>query len=187
MIQIRVEKMAYIRSDADIAQLGFAEIHGERRFSITIGRYEADSISAFLAGTKLPRPLTHDLLKNVIETLEAALIKVAIMDMESGLFKTLLYLQKGIDVITLEARTSDAVALMLRCDAPLFIEEKLLAKIAHKPEEVQPSLEELVANGVAYHSLETPVLQELLNKMLREENYEAAVEIRDILKSREQS
>lgn len=103
------------------------ETGGERLLPIWIGPAEASAIAMQLAGIKMRRPLTHDLLKNVIDGLDAKVTKVVINDLVGQTFHAEIYLQRGQSVIKIDARPSDSIALALRVKSPIFVEEKVLA------------------------------------------------------------
>jgi len=100
---------------------------GRRLLHIVIGIFEADAIKMQVAGVKLPRPLTHDLLRNVIEGLGAHLDRIVIDKLaENTFFAKLVITQKDGEVVQIDSRPSDAIALALRADAPIFVEEEVL-------------------------------------------------------------
>jgi hypothetical protein len=96
---------------------------------IWIGPAEAASIALALRGEKYQRPLTHDLTCTIIDGLDARLDKVVITDQREGTYFGKLYLQRDQDLIGIDARPSDCIALALRCDAPIFLAEKVLEAV----------------------------------------------------------
>ena len=102
---------------------------GDRKLDIQIGPFEAHAIVAVLEGKLPDRPLTHDLLKSVIERFEAYVHRVAIDDLWNGVYYAKIYFRWGKDEIEVDARPSDAVALALRFDAPIFVSDKLLISV----------------------------------------------------------
>ncbi len=100
--------------------------HEKKVLPIAIGPLEAQAIALVLQGEIPPRPLTHDLLRTVIEELEAVLEKIVITDIRDNTFYAELYLLQGDKVIILDTRPSDAIALALRCDTPIFMEQKMV-------------------------------------------------------------
>jgi len=99
----------------------------------------AQAIARELAGERFPRPLTHDLLATIVEGLHARVTRVVISDLQESTFFANLILEKDGEVISIDARPSDSIAVALRCNAPLFVAEKLLTEGA--PQE-EPSEEE---------------------------------------------
>ena len=103
------------------------EKNGSRVLPIVIGIYEADAIKLKISGVELPRPLTHDLLQNIIRELEAELEMIVIHKLRQGTFFAKLVLKTGNgENKEVDARPSDAIALALRSKAPIFAEDSLL-------------------------------------------------------------
>jgi bifunctional DNase/RNase len=95
---------------------------------IWVGLYEANAIALQLEKIKTPRPMTHDLLKNVIGELEAEVEKIVITELRENTFYAVIHLRKGGAALAIDSRPSDAIALALRVDAPIFVEEEVIAK-----------------------------------------------------------
>ena len=93
---------------------------------ISIGPLEAQAIALILQGEVPPRPMTHDLLKTVCETLGGILEKVVITDIRESTFYAEIYLQHNDETVIIDSRPSDALALALRCDTPIYMENKLV-------------------------------------------------------------
>ena len=106
--------------------LWLRESGGARVLAITIGAREAESIGWALEGVEFPRPMTHDLLRDVIEVLGASVERVCITKVENGTFHADLVLRRGADELSVSARPSDAVAVAVRTGVPLFAEEDVL-------------------------------------------------------------
>lgn len=99
---------------------------GERKLPMLIGPFEAQAISLPLEGTQPDRPMTHDLLRNIVERLEANLDRVVIDDLWNGIYYAKLYFRRGAEEIEIDARPSDSVALAVRFDAPIYVSEGIL-------------------------------------------------------------
>jgi bifunctional DNase/RNase len=99
---------------------------GERKLPILIGPYEAQAISLPLEGTRPDRPMTHDLLRNVIDRLNATLDRVVIDDLWNTIYYAKLYVRKGDEELEIDARPSDAIAMAVRFEAPIFVSEGIL-------------------------------------------------------------
>lgn len=108
---------------------------------ILIGPSEAYAISQGLEGKKLPRPMTHDLLKNTIEALGATVDRVVIHDLREETYYARIYLSSERGDVDLDARPSDAIALALRVDAPIYISEELAAKAVQSNRAEDPEME----------------------------------------------
>jgi hypothetical protein len=99
---------------------------GNRKLPILIGPYEAQAISLPLEGTRPDRPMTHDLLRNVIDRFNASLDRVVIDDLWNTIYYAKLYLRKGDEELEIDARPSDAIAMAVRFEAPIFVSEGIL-------------------------------------------------------------
>ena len=93
---------------------------------IWIGVFEANAIVLFLEGVELTRPMTHDLLKSVIESSGAHLRKVEITDVRDNTYYAVLHMERGGGAFTVDSRPSDAIALALRCDVPIVVADGVL-------------------------------------------------------------
>lgn len=102
------------------------EVDGVRFLPIWIGGVEAQAIAFALQGTVTPRPLTHDLMRDILEGLGTAVLRVVICDLRDGTFYADLVLDHDGDEITISARPSDAIALAVRIGAPLFAAEEVV-------------------------------------------------------------
>ena len=99
---------------------------GQRVLPIWVGIFEANAIALQMENVSTPRPMTHDLLRNVIEDLKGEVTKVLISDLKENTFYALIYVQAGADLVAIDARPSDAIALALRTRAPIFVEETVI-------------------------------------------------------------
>jgi bifunctional DNase/RNase len=104
------------------------EIDGERTLPIWIGFLEATAIASELEGIQFSRPMTHDLLKNIMETVSVKIDKIEVCDLRNNTYYALIHIAYDGKAITIDARPSDALALSLRVDAPIFVEEKVIDK-----------------------------------------------------------
>ena len=93
---------------------------------IWVGIFEANAIALQIENVATPRPMTHDLLRNVIGDLHATVQKVVICDLQDNTFYALIYLSVAGDIVAIDARPSDALALALRTRAPIFVEETVI-------------------------------------------------------------
>jgi len=99
---------------------------GQRVLPIWVGIFEANAIALQIENIATPRPMTHDLLRNVIEDLKAAVQKVVVCDLQENTFYALIYLAVNGDVMAIDARPSDAIALVLRTRAPIYVEDSVI-------------------------------------------------------------
>lgn len=125
MIQVRVAHLGLDRA-SNTPVVILQEHEGERVLPIWIGPAEANAIAMELAGMKFSRPLTHDLIKQVIVGLGADLRKVIITQVKDNTYYAELHIYRGDAVIQVDARPSDSIAVALRLKAPIFTSEELL-------------------------------------------------------------
>ncbi len=95
---------------------------------IWVGVFEANAIALELEKTATPRPMTHDLLRNLAKGLGAKVSKVVVSDLREDTFYATIWMRQGEEVVTVDARPSDAIALALRWDCPIFVATKILGK-----------------------------------------------------------
>jgi hypothetical protein len=112
------------RTDTPVVIL--QEVSGKRVLPIWIGRAEARAIAMELANQKFQRPLTHDLMKTIIQGLDARIRKVSIMELKSNTFYAKIFIEKGDEIVGIDARPSDSIALALRAKSPIFVAEALV-------------------------------------------------------------
>ena len=99
---------------------------GQRVLPIWVGIFEANAIALQIENVTSPRPMTHDLLRNVIEDLKATVDRIVICDLQDNTFYSLVYLTRNGDTLAIDARPSDAIALALRTRAPIFVEDAVI-------------------------------------------------------------
>ncbi|MER2598183.1 MAG: bifunctional nuclease family protein [Caldilineales bacterium] len=110
------------------------EANGERFLPIWIGPFEADSITIELQGREVPRPVAHDLLKHIIYLLDAEVTRVLINDLASDTFYARIILRSEGEELEVDSRPSDAIALAVRCSAPIWVAEHVMDRAAIVPE-----------------------------------------------------
>jgi uncharacterized protein len=108
------------------------EVDGDRQFPIVIGIFEATSIERRIKGIQTPRPLTHDLIVHLIEQLEGEPDSVVINDLREGTYFAELRIRRGGELISIDSRPSDAIAVAVTCEPPLpiFVVEEVLDEAA---------------------------------------------------------
>jgi bifunctional DNase/RNase len=99
---------------------------GTRTLPIWVGMSEANAIALQIENIATPRPMTHDLLRNVIHDLKASVDKIVVCDLQDGTFYALIYLHVNGESLAIDSRPSDAIALALRTRAPIFVEEAVI-------------------------------------------------------------
>jgi uncharacterized protein len=99
---------------------------GQRVLPIWVGIFEANAIALQMENISTPRPMTHDLLRNVIEDLSGTVTKIVVSDLRDNTFYALIYVETPSDTVAIDARPSDAIALALRAQAPIYVEETVI-------------------------------------------------------------
>lgn len=190
-IELKIVGLVYNQSVVGTYGLVLAEKEGNRRFSVMIGEPEAQSIALKMNQKKSPRPLTHDLILNILTVFTSSLEKIVIYNMVDDVFYSELYIRKDDSSMVVDARTSDAIAIAVRSDSPIYIRDYILNIVGM---EIDPTVEvkdedvnslDVNAEDLTVEELELLSeldLQEILNMAISEEKYELAVRLRDALK-----
>lgn len=189
-IKLTITGLVYNQTVVGTYGLVLSEEFGNRRFSVMIGEPEAQSIALKMNNKKSPRPLTHDLIKSLLNVFDAELQKVLIYDMVNDVFYSELHILREKKTIIVDARTSDAVALAVRSECPIFIKSEILDMVGTEVEttdtENSDNLnddsvgKEVTVDDLDSFSLET--LENMLELAVVDEKYELAVHIRDAIK-----
>jgi hypothetical protein len=173
------------------------EVEGNRRLPIIIGQAEAQSIALEMEGIKPPRPLTHDLMKNIIAAFGAELTDVVIDDLRDGTF----YAKLNIDNQMIDSRPSDAIALAVRYGAQIFVSSGVMDEAAFVPEDEEEEQKKEESKGKSTtpapkqqkpreESTKVTRLEELhqlLKQAIEKEDYEKAASLRDEIRRLELS
>ncbi len=115
------------------------DVDSERFLPIWIGQFEAEAITVSLQEVEVPRPLTHDLLRIVLQTLGAEVQRINIVDLRDDVFYARIVVRVNGKELEIDSRPSDALALAVRVHAPVFVEERVMQEAAAEPEkEIQP-------------------------------------------------
>lgn len=161
------------------------EITGSRRIVMAIGLPEAQSIAVFMEGVSLPRPLMHDLMVQMLNNFEARLSRVIIENLQNGYFISDVVCDMNGRTFIFDARTSDAVALAIRCGSPIFIRKLLLDYVSGNS--ASSSVAEVLAKPQTSTSLPDMTedqLRTMLTKAIDAEDYELAQKIKEELTRR---
>ena len=127
IVQMELNKII-ISEMQDSQFIWLKEVDGERKFAIVIGSGEAYAIDRRLKGIATQRPMTHDLLANVIEGMGGTIDRIEINNLEGGTFFARIHIRQDGQVVKIDSRPSDAIALALRARAEIFVEEMVLEK-----------------------------------------------------------
>jgi len=133
MIEVKVDSIQVsLMSEHRVVIL--KDIKAERYLPIWIGPYEADAIAIRLRSVEVPRPLTHDLLNNVIADMGGEVSHILVSDLHNDTFYARITVKVNEHCLEIDARPSDAIALAVRANAPIFVEEDILAQAGITPE-----------------------------------------------------
>lgn len=169
------------------------EVDGDRRLPIIIGAFEAQAIALEMEGVLPPRPMTHDLIKTLIEHVGSPLTEIFINDLVDGTFYAkLLFEEIGLE---LDARPSDAVAIAVRTNAPIYVSNRILDETGLIPQEGEEDMDEPVddeeeipymkkpgQSGAPQPKNKVEQLQSELDNAINNEDYEKAAALRDEIK-----
>jgi uncharacterized protein len=183
-VQVDILGLSSSQSSGGAYALILKEVNGSRRLPIIIGAFEAQSIALEMEGIKPPRPLTHDLMKNLIDTLGGELVDVYISELREGTF----FARLNLDSQEIDSRPSDAIALAVRYGAPIFVAEKVMAEASFLSEGDEG--EKGIPPTAKSEQPDTPKpplsrleqLEQQLDEAIAQENYEKAAQIRDEIK-----
>jgi bifunctional DNase/RNase len=180
-IELQVLNISNSQAQAGAYALVLGEVDGKRQLPVIIGASEAQSMVIELKGIVPPRPLTHNLFASVLEVLGVKLMRVLIYKVDNGVFYSYLYMKSEETILRVDARTSDAVALALRMNAPIFVYEDILETECLKTEG------DITAGNVPAQDAPEDTLDALkaaLQKAVEEEDYERAALLRDQINQR---
>lgn len=184
-VELQVLNITNSQAQVGAYAMLLGEVGGERQLPIIIGPAEAQSTALCLKGVKTPRPLTHELFITCLRVLNAPLLHVLIYKAKEGIFYSYIYLRREEEeIIRIDARTSDAVALAIRSDVPIYIYESVLDNERlriNDPEE--PETEKSDSKTAP---LPLSILEEELSQAIHDENYELAAQLRDQIQQRKQ-
>lgn len=200
LIPLTIKGISYSQTQSGAYALVLSEIEGTRTLPIIIGAFEAQSIAIALeTEIRPPRPLTHDLFKTFSDRFEIIVKEVIIHKLVDGVFFSSLICEREGKEEVIDTRTSDAIAIAVRFNAPIYTYENILDKAGiylkveeemgienkHEPEEVPLEFETVVSkdkNDLSNLSLKE--LDKKLNEAVENENYEVAAKIRDEISKR---
>lgn len=134
MVECELSRMV-IRDTADQQYIYLQEKQGARRFPIIIGNYEAAEISRKLAAEQTARPLTHDLIRAILETLGATIERIVVDELRQNTFHAKLHLRLDGKASVVDSRPSDAIALAVALQVPIFVEETVLDQVSREDTE----------------------------------------------------
>lgn len=205
LVKLSIKGISYSQTQNGAYALILNEIDGDRKLPIVIGAFEAQSIAIALEKEiKPPRPLTHDLFKNFADCFDIVVKQIIIHKLVDGVFYSSIICERDKIEEIIDARTSDAIALALRFNAPIFTYKNILDKAgiylksnSSDPEKDSQEIEDVLSNpesfkqneesnqsGETYIKYTLAQLNELLEQAVEQEDYEKAAKIRDEISKR---
>jgi len=166
------------------------EVDGKKRLPIIIGAFEAQAIALEIEGIKPPRPLTHDLLKQLTDSLGATVLEIIIDELRDNTFYAKIILEVSGFSQEIDARPSDAIALAVRAQAPIYVNETVMDAAAFIPSEetedtsnLNPVTDSAETKRPPSKEAKLAALQNKLREAIEGEEYERAAKIRDQIKN----
>lgn len=202
-IQVEILMLAESVTFNNTYSLVLGEKEGNRRFSLVIGKPEAQAIALSLDGLNPSRPLTHDLMQKSFQVFNIDIIEVIITDLKEGIFYAVVVCKKGEIIVEIDSRTSDAIAMALRFNSPIYVAEKVINEVGSEVDDLEKqtieqfeeeleedlrgftdkAIDKLISEN-QFNQYSKAELVEMMNKALEEEDYEYAAKIRDELNKR---
>ena len=180
MIEVRVNGIFLTQSQA--SGIILKEKEGNRTLPIVIGEYEAQSIALALEDLKPPRPITHYLTVNLLDSVGVSIESVIISELKENTYYAIIRLQKDMETMEIDARPSDAIALAVRLGTDIFVNETVMDQAAYIPEDKESDDKNYLFKSAADNIDE---LKEQLKKAVDNEEYEKAANLRDQIKKLE--
>lgn len=182
--RVRIIGLSTSPSSGGAYALVLGEEDGNRRLPIIIGAFEAQAIALELEKIQPPRPMTHDLLRDAFDSMHVDVTEVVIDELREGTFFAKIRYNHNGDNDQLDARPSDAVALAVRVDAPIFVAPSVLDEAGIVADDEGEAVSELASEEGPEEEISpdaTPLerMEKQLDKAIEEEDYERAAELRD--------
>lgn len=200
LVRLNIKGISYSQTQSGAYALVLSEVDGERTIPIIIGAFEAQSIAIALEKEiKPPRPLTHDLFKSFADRFNIIVKQVIIHKLVDGVFYSSLICECDKIEEIIDARTSDAIALATRFNAPIFTFENILdkagiilkikdeTKLVHSKFKMEDLVSDVVEETTTYKSDSLKELNNKLEKAVANEDYELAAKLRDEISNREKN
>lgn len=185
-VKLNILGLSFSQTQDNAYVLILIEEAGERRIPIIIGAAEAQAIAIQLEKMKAPRPLTHDLFFSFAKNFEVEITEVVIHKLQEGIFYSKIVCKSAAKEIEIDARTSDAVALAVRFECPIYTTVEVIARAGIVLDlENNEMVQKTSSSENEFEYYEVSKLQELLQDAVNHEDYERASLIRDEIKRRD--
>ena len=195
-IKLDIVGLSYSQTQSGAYALVLGEVSGRRRLPIIIGAFEAQAIAIEIEKMTPSRPLTHDLFKSFAQAYHITVQEIIIYNLVDGIFYSKLMCFDGKRTVEIDARTSDAIAIAVRFDCPIYTYEFILSTagiviegndFVYLENINEPHEEKVIFPAGGFNSLSVDELKTRLQEALAEESYEKAAKIRDELNRRKAS
>jgi bifunctional DNase/RNase len=192
-IKLEVNNIEYSQTHSGSYVLTLAETNGVRNLPIVIGSFEAQAIAVELEKMVPNRPLTHDLFKSSLNAFKITVLEVMIHQFKEGIFYANIVCEQENQRVEIDARSSDAVAIALRFNAPIFTNDQVMDEVSNSHErtermdledEFSNEEDEDIAEEHSFDSEALDTLEKQLEQALENEDYELASKIRDEINKR---
>ncbi len=186
-IELEIVALSHSVTQSHNYAVVLGEVSGNKRLPIVIGGFEAQAIAVAMENMTPNRPLTHDLFKNTLETFGILLKEIVINNLQDGIFYAQLVCLMNGKTVSIDSRTSDAIAMAVRFECPIYTYDFIMEEAGVVLEESSDKPKRRRKKGAEpedYGSLSTQALQNLLDEVLSKEDYEKAAKIRDEINRR---
>ncbi|GAB2497397.1 bifunctional nuclease family protein [Algoriphagus taiwanensis] len=194
-IELEILGLSSNHSQSGSFTLVMGEVEGNRRLPIVMGMFEAQAIAIEIEKIIPNRPMTHDLFKSFAESFHFEIDRILISDMKEGVFYAKIICKSELTVVEIDSRPSDAIAIAVRFNAPIFCAEKVMTeaaiefteedrKIAEKEEAKAPAQKVTTQKESSLKDFSLDKLNQMLEKAINNEDYEKAARIRDEINKR---
>ncbi len=188
-IRVEIDNLSLVPSGGGACAIMLREADGQRVLPVLIGLMEAQAIAVRLNKMSMPRPLTHDLTQGIMAELKAKVVRVSVDKVRDGTFYATMEVVHASGAFKIDARPSDAIAMAVRFDAPIFVASSVMNRAAASPEELPSQEMEVSDEGLdvsdapadSPEQVRSPLesLEEEMKSAIVEEDYEKAARIRD--------
>jgi bifunctional DNase/RNase len=195
-VELAIVALSHSVADTQNYAVVLGEMDGLRRLPVVIGGFEAQAIAVAMERMSPNRPLTHDLLRNVLVTFQADLKEVIISNLVDGIFYAKLICEKDSEITEIDSRTSDALAMAVRFGCPIYTYESILDAAGVILDEIddddpseqqaEPPSSSASRRGTSLRTMSLEELHKNLNAVLEKEDYEQAALIRDEIQRRKE-
>lgn len=186
-IKLEIVGLSYSQTQSGAYALVLSEVGGKRRLPIIIGGFEAQAIAIELEKMTPTRPLTHDLFKSFAVSFNVSVREVVIYNLQEGIFYAKIVCEKDGQISDIDARTSDAIALAVRFNCPIYTFESILSSAGILSDEFMDDmdeLEEMEAEESEFQRMTKEELENAIQEAIDNEDYERASQLRDEINKR---